>query len=106
MRKYEMFCQSECLGDSIVQEHLTSGFTPAFKITGIKNYVATYLRVMETQYNAPPHVLHQVRINRARRQRSGLDNDGKERNNTGMDDHMERLMPRMKKGSHTGTLEA
>jgi hypothetical protein len=106
MRKYDMFCQSERLGDSIVQEHLTSAFLPAFKITGKKNYVSTYLRVMETQYNAPPHVLHQVRINRARKQRGGLNNEGKERTNTGMDDHMERLMPHMKKGSHDGTLDA
>ena len=105
-RKYDLFQIAEKHGDAPMLEKHTSELLPAFKMTGKTNYLQTNTRLLECQYNAPSHVLQQLRTNRTRRQRDVEDSDGIQLPNKGLDDHMERLMPNMKQISHDGSYEA
>jgi hypothetical protein len=106
MRRFILFGQAQRTGDAPMMELLTSEFLPVFAITKKLNMVRTLTRIMEEQYMQPADVLQQIRINRTRRQRGGKDTNGNEMPNKGLDDHMERLMPHMKKVSHAGTFES
>jgi hypothetical protein len=64
------------------------------------------MRVMEKHYLLPTDVLHQVRINRTRKQRDTRDTDGVYSPSKGLDEIMERLMPHMKKFSHCGSFQS
>jgi hypothetical protein len=61
---------------------------------------------MERYYKEPSHVIHQLRMNRTRKQWDIVDTDGYRTPNKGLDDLMERLMPHMKKFPHCGTFES
>jgi hypothetical protein len=102
MDKYYLFCEAERSGDAPMMELITTEFLPVFQVTKKTTMIRTLTRIMEIQYDQRGHVLQQMRINRTRRQRGGLDSGGNDTPNKGLDDHMERLMPPMKKFSHAG----
>lgn len=106
MRKYLMFKESERASCTMSQEAITSWFIPVFEITGKHNSKNTAMKVMERWYALPAQVLHQVRVNRSRRQRDIVDSDGYDSPNTAFDELMERMMPPTKKFSHVGTFES
>jgi hypothetical protein len=97
---YLLMCQSERLGDSILIEHCYSRFLPVFSYTGKRNYFELGCSQMEWHYLISANSLHQVRINRMRRQKGGCNQDGKPTPNTALDLHLERIMPIYKAVKH------
>ena len=87
-------------------EHLMFKLLPAFRFAGKTNIFSTTVKVMQQQYALPAYVMQQVRVNRTRRQRGGIDSQGYRTPNKGLDDLMERLMPHMKSFRHDGTYDS
>jgi hypothetical protein len=61
---------------------------------------------MEWHYLTSANALHQVRINRMRRQKGGFNQDGKPTPNTALDLHLERMMPIYKAVKHRNSAES
>lgn len=97
MTYYVMYKEAERTSDSPSLEQILSWFFPLFEITGKKNSKNTNMKVMEKWYSVPPKVLHQLRINRCRRNRDIIDTDGYDSPNVALDETMEMLMPTTKK---------
>jgi hypothetical protein len=64
------------------------------------------MNVIDWHYKLSPTYLHQVRVNRTRRQRGGGDEYGNKTPNSALDLHMERLMPILKSPVHNNTKES
>ena len=106
MFDYLLMCQSKRLGDSILVEHCYARFLPVFSYTGKRNYFELCCSQMEWHYLASANVLHQVRINRMRRQKGSYNQDGKPTPNTAMDLHLERMMSIYKAVKHRTSAES
>lgn len=64
------------------------------------------MNVIDWQHALNPKLLHQVRVNRTRRQRAWKNEYGIETPNTALDLQMERLMPILKAPLHANTRES
>jgi hypothetical protein len=61
---------------------------------------------MEWHYLSSANILHQVCINRTRRQKGGYNQDGKAMTKTALDLHLERMMPIYKAVKHHNSAES
>ena len=103
MRKYLMFHEAEQQGDSITMESMVIEFLPVFYIAKKSNSFNTQLRIIELYYQRlPNYVLHQIRVNRTKRQKRGSTPSWNTKESA-LDQIMERIMPFFKAMNHNGT---
>ena len=93
MRKYLMFHEAEQQGNSITMESIVIEFLPVFYIAKKSNSFNTQLRIIQLYYQRlPNYVLHQIRVNRTKRQKRGSTPSWNTKESA-LDQIMERIMP-------------